>query len=166
MARAAMSVGSHVMLDARWMLLLLICGLLSAHCFADEADDAASDPAPDTSLAVEAAHADLAYASLWQLRYPLELTISADDWQSSIADLEFKNGGVFERLSELHHLSFLTVAEIGQGRLFLGVNGDGLVGIHYRAFSRRNDEQYLEMIRMPYLKDKESSSSFDQPEPQ
>ena len=149
------------MLEARWMILLSFAGLLSASCFADETDAVVPDSAAETPIAVDAMHPDVAYASLWALRYPLELTIDADDWTDTIDDLEYHGGGVFERLSELHHLSFLTFAEIGRGRLFLGVNGDGLVGIHYRGFSSRSDSQYLEMIRMPYLQDDEASGNTE-----
>jgi hypothetical protein len=55
-------------------------------------------------------------------------------------------------------LSLLTLAEIGQTRLFLGVNDEGLLGLHFNALPRDGDERYLEVIRMPYLKEHEPDS--------
>ncbi len=56
------------------------------------------------------------------------------------------------RVSKLRNLSLLTLAEVGQTRLFLGVNDDGLVGLHFNRFSRADDTRYLEAARMTYLK--------------
>jgi hypothetical protein len=49
---------------------------------------------------------------------------------------------------------------MGQTRLFLGVNDDGLVGLHFNLFSRAGDERYLEVARMPYLAQIEPDSEL------
>lgn len=69
-----------------------------------------------------------------------------------LSDLEFQDSGILGRASRLRSLSFLTLAEVGRTRLFLGVNKEGLVGLHFRAFSRHSSGRYLELARLPYLK--------------
>ena len=69
-----------------------------------------------------------------------------------ISNLEFQDSGILGRASRLRSLSFLTLAEVGRSRLFLGVNKEGLVGLHFRAFSSNSSGRYLELARMPYLK--------------
>ena len=44
---------------------------------------------------------------------------------------------------------------------FLGVNQDGLVGLHFTLLPRRNKDQMLELSRLPYLKDSESLAEAD-----
>ena len=66
------------------------------------------------------------------------------------------------RVSRLRSLSLLTLAKIGQTRLFLGVNEEGLVGLHFIAFLRDGDERYLELVRMPYLKENEPDNEVEQ----
>jgi hypothetical protein len=56
----------------------------------------------------------------------------------------------------------LTLAEIGQTRLFLGVDDDGFVGLHFCTLPRYGDERYLEVVRMPYLKKDEPDSKVEQ----
>jgi hypothetical protein len=66
------------------------------------------------------------------------------------------------RVSKLRNLSLLTLAEIGQTRLFLGVNDEGLVGLHFNALPRDSDGRYLEVVRMPYLKENEPDDEVRQ----
>ena len=65
------------------------------------------------------------------------------------------------RVSRMRKLSLLTLAQSGQSRLFLGVNEEGLVGVHFSAFSLRNDGDYLELVRLPYLKKLDSAGNID-----
>ena len=53
----------------------------------------------------------------------------------AIAGLDFQDSSVYGRVSKLRNLSFLTLAEIGNERVFVGVNEDGLLGIHFNRFS-------------------------------
>jgi hypothetical protein len=79
----------------------------------------------------------------------------SDEWPQAIADVDFQDNSALGRLGKLRNLSLLTLAETGQTRLFLGVNDDGLVGLHFVAFPRRGGERYLSLARMPHLKKKE-----------
>ncbi len=49
-----------------------------------------------------------------------------------IEDIEFVDNSALARIRRLEDLSFLTLAETPGTRLFLGVNRDGLVGLHFR----------------------------------
>jgi hypothetical protein len=64
----------------------------------------------------------------------------------------FQDNSALGRVSKLRNLSLLTLAESRRTRLFLGVNDDGLVGLHFVALPKYGDERYLSLIRMPYLK--------------
>ena len=145
---------------ASWMTLLTIGMLLSAAGFADDAKSSSTDGEPllEVTLSVEAMHAELGYTSRRHLFPSVEAMAYSDDWPRPIADLDFQDDSALARVSKLRNLSLLTLAEIGQTRLFLGVNDDGLVGLHFNAFPRDSGERYLEVVRMPYLKENEPDS--------
>jgi hypothetical protein len=69
-------------------------------------------------------------------------------------DLEFQDSSALGHFSKFRTLSFVTLAESGPTKLFLGVNDDGLVGLHFAFFSKRGADRTLELARMPYLKRK------------
>ncbi len=142
------------MLRANWMVLLIVGTLLPAAALADDAtiSHAEGKQAPVPALSLESLHAQSAYAPRWQLTHPIETMTYADNWSQPISNFDFQDSGILGRASKLRGLSFLTLAEPGRARLFLGVNKDGLVGLHFRAFSSRNNQRYLELARMPYLK--------------
>jgi len=145
---------------ASWMTLLTIGMLLSAAGFADDAksSDTDGEPLPEVTLSVDAVHTELGYASRRHLFPSVEAMAYSNDWPRAIADLDFQDDSALARVSKLRNLSLLTLAEIGQTRLFLGVNDDGLVGLHFNAFPRDGGERYLEVVRMPYLKENEPDS--------
>ena len=151
------------MLKASWIALLPVSMLLAADCLADDAeiDD---QLIPLITHAATASNAERDFSYLWQQRYPVAVSGNPDDWPDWIAEIEFHDSSMYGRVSHLRNLSLLTLAEFGQKRLFLGVNADGLVGIHFNVFSD-DDPRYLEVVRMPYLKDSDSDSEVDQPEP-
>jgi len=145
---------------ASWMTLLTIGMLLPAAGFADDVQysNTDSEPLPEVTLSVEALHAESGYASRRHLFDSVEAKTYSDDWPRAIADFDFQDDSALARVSKLRNLSLLTLAEIGQTRLFLGVNDDGLVGLHFNALPRDGDERYLEVVRMPYLKENEPDS--------
>jgi len=155
------------MLKASWIALLPVSMLLAADCLADDAKDTETDDQliPLKIHAATMSNAERDFSYLWQQRYPAAVSGNPDDWPDSIAAIEFQDSSMYGRVSHLRNLSLLTLAEFGQKRLFLGVNADGLVGIHFNAFSD-DDPRYLEVVRMPYLKDSDSGSEVDQPEPE
>jgi len=152
-----MSGGSRIMPKTSWMTLLTIGMLLSAAGFADDAKSSSTDsePLPEVTLSVEALYAESRYTSRRHSFDSVEAMAYSDDWPRAFADLDFQDDSALARVSELRNLSLLTLAEIGQARLFLGVNDDGLVGLHINAFPRDGDGRYLEVVRMPYLTENE-----------
>lgn len=151
------------MLRANWMVLLIVGTLLPAAGLADDATVSRGDgePAPLPGLSLESLHLQSAYAPRWQLTDPVETLAYANDWSRPMSDFDFQDSGILGRASKLRGLSFLTFAEIGQTRLFLGVNKEGLVGLHFRAFPQHDDGRYLEIIRMPYLENSEPDTEAD-----
>jgi len=105
-------------------------------------------------------------ASSWQEPYPVRAYVLSDNLARPIAKLNFQNDSVLDRISAISNLSFLTLVETRQSRLFLGINADGFVGLHFGAFSHHRDEQYLELARMPYLKKLAADSQSEQPRPE
>jgi hypothetical protein len=148
------------------MVLLIFNMLLTTASLADDADGTATDvkQIPLESHPKIASDNEWELSYLWQLRYPSAATAYPDYWTDPIAELEFQDSSMYGRVSQLHNLSLLTLAEFGQKRLFLGVNADGLVGIHFNAFSHKDDRRYLEVVRMPYLKELDPDSEVSQPE--
>ena len=149
--------------EARWVMLLTIGMLLSAAGHADDTklSNVHSESLPAETRSIEALLAESAYASRWQLYQPLDAIAYSDDWKQPIADINFRDGSALARVSKLRNLSLLTLAEVGQTRLFLGVNDDGLVGLHFDLFSRADDTRYLEAARMPYLKKSIESDAIE-----
>ena len=152
------------MLKASWMAQLVIGMLLSAAGFADDAKSSNTDgePLPVVTLSIETLLAESEHAPRWQLFHPIEAMAYSDDWPRPIADFDFQDASALTRIRKLRSLSLLTLAEIRQTRLFLGVDEKGLVGLHFSTFLHYGDERYLELIRMPYLKEKEPDSEIEQ----
>ncbi len=158
------------MLNNGWMALMIIGILLPASGFADDTQSSGTDgePLPAANLSIDTLLAESGYASRWQLANPVEPLAYSNDWPrpiANISNIDFQDGSTLARMSKLRSLSLLTLAETRQTRLFLGVNEDGLVGLHFSAFARHSDERYLEMARMPYLKDQEADSEVERPGP-
>jgi hypothetical protein len=131
---------------AKWMGPLTMGMLLSMAAMADEAQQ------PAGTVNVESLLAESAYAPRWQLDRPIEITTYVGTWRQPIADVDFQDNSALGRVSKLRNLSLLTLAESRRTRLFLGVNDDGLVGLHFVVLPKYGDERYLSLIRMPYLK--------------
>ena len=142
------------MLKANWMVLLIVGTLLPAAGLADDATTSRSNSKtlPLSTLTPDSLPAGHVYAPRWRLADPVETIGHANDWSQPMQDLEFQDSGILGRVSKLRGLSFLTLAELGQTRLFLGVNKDGLVGLHFQALPRHGNARPLEVVRMPYLK--------------
>lgn len=120
------------------------------------ADDKGTSPAdsnalPATSLSLPLLYSNVDGASRWRETYPLDTTHQSNDWTPPFVSVPFQDSGTLARVSRLRSLSLLTFAEIGRSRLFLGVNDEGLVGLHFCAFRRQDKERHLEVARMPYL---------------
>ena len=151
------------MLRANWMVLLIVGTLLPAAALADDAIVSRGDgePAPIPALSLESLQAQPAHAPRWQLNHPIETMTYAEDWSRPMSNFDFQDSGILGRASKLRNFSFLTLAELGEARLFLGVNDEGLVGLHFRAFPRHSSGRYLELVRMPYLTNSDSDAEAD-----
>ena len=156
------------MIKASRMALLLFSMLLTSASHADDADGTAADveQIPLESRATIASDKEWELSYVWHLRYPGAATAYPDYWTDPIAELEFQDSSMYGWVSQLDNFSLLTLAEFGQKRIFLGVNADGLVGIHFNAFSNKDDRRYLEVVRMPYLKELDTDSEVSQPDPE
>ena len=120
---------------AAWIMLSTIGVPLSAAVLAD---DATFSETTDAALSTYVPYAASAY--------------SPNRRSFHLTDLDFRDDSTLVRVGKLRNLSLLTLVKVGQGRLFLGVNDDGLMGLHFNAGTRGGDERYLEMARVPKLK--------------
>ena len=160
MVRNAAGKGSSVMVKTASVPIVLSMAL-SATALAQDSLSPEESGAQQLGVpTVEALRGDLDYAPRWQLFYPVEQSF-ARDWSQPMADFDFQDGRTVARVSRLRYLSLLTLAEFGRSRLFLGVNDDGW-GLQFRPFSRRDDERYLEVLRMPYLEDPTAPAELEE----
>lgn len=145
------------MRKSRWMIHLLLGALLPATGFADDAKPAANNDATFSmeTAALDKLVAEAKYASRWQLSGPVEEVVYVIDTRPPRI-FRFQDANTFARMGQYRHLSLLTLAESGPRRLFLGVNEEGLLGLHFGASSHNRDDRYLELLRMPYLTKKQS----------
>lgn len=150
------------MRQSRWMVLSTIGILLASAAAADEAKFPDDDRAPAASQTLDRPVTGPAPVHGWQLHRPASSVSSRSDyWVRPIADIEFQDSSALGRLSKLRNLALLTLAESARSRLFLGVNDDGLVGLHFVASPANSDERYLSVARMPYLKKKHAAGEVE-----
>ena len=72
----------------------------------------------------------------------------SDAWGQQRPVFKFRDDSTLDRIGRLRNLSFLTLARTQRTRLFLGVNEDGLVGLHFSTLSRYGDDGVLELARL------------------
>ena len=148
---------------ASWMALLTLGMLLPAAAIADEKAHSSTDneARPVETLSVDPLHTESLYPSRWQLSHSVAEIAYSDDWSQPIADFDFEDAGALTRVGKLQSLSLLTLAEVGQTRVYLGVNNKGLIGLHFNVFVRDLAGSSLEMARMPYLKKSEPDDEIE-----
>ena len=144
------------MRKATQMLVTTFCMLSPAVGFAD--DNIATEPGANQPVAepqsVYAQHVDIVYSSRWRSYYPLDSVVFSDDLiqpNEQVVVFDFQDNSLLARASKLRGLSLVTLASFGHSRVYLGVNHDGLVGLHFNSSPRHGNERYLELSRMPYL---------------
>ncbi len=142
------------MIKASWMVLLTTCSLWSAAGCADDVLSSKTDGEllSKTTRSVESMLVESEYPSRWRPFHPTTATVYSSKPLRPVADFDILDADALSRVSKLRGLSLLTLADFGQTRLFLGVNEEGLVGLHFNAFPRYGAQSYPEMIRMPYLR--------------
>jgi hypothetical protein len=151
------------MRKANWMAWLTIGMLMPIAVFADDESHSSTDNdvPPVVTLSIDPLHTESLYPSRWQLPHSVGEIAHADNWSQPIADFDFEDASALARVSKLRSLSLLTLAEVGQTRVFLGVDDKGLVGLHLNVFVRDLAESSLEMARMPYLKEKDPDDQVE-----
>ena len=151
------------MLRAGRIVLIIVGILLSAAGLADGVQSFKADSyaVSTATSSIETLLAKLEHASPWRFVFPDNTVVYADDRTRPIANFRFEDASALARVGKLRSLSFLTLAETGRTRLYVGVNADGLLGLHLSAFRRDDDDRYLEVARMPYLKDGESAPPIE-----
>ena len=145
------------------MTFLIVGALLSAASFADDAGLPRTNGhlSPVTALSFETPYLETAYSSRWRLSHPVETMVYPIDGSQPMASLDFQDSGTFSRVKKIRALSLLTLAEGKGTRLFFGVDKEGLVGIHFRGLPRGDDDRFLEVVRMPYLKETDPDGEQD-----
>lgn len=145
--------------NVAWISIAAFC--LSAGAVADEpsaADDrSGSEPTDETY------YDDLpptTYLGNWLLD-DLDLVEIGPHSTNRVAafdNVAFRDMTTIERLGRYRSLSLLTFAEVGTTRLFLGVNEDGLFGLHLNAMPKPDEDTTVQIVRMPYLGTRETES--------
>ena len=138
-------------------LVILSLGILvSGASLADELDDAEfAQLRSAATYTLYTLPADLTSEPQWRLSDTASELVFSNIRTKPRFDVEFRDSSSLKQLSKLRNLSFLTLAEKWNSQLFLGVNRDGLVGLHITLVPRQNRDQMLELSRLPYLQDSE-----------
>ncbi|MGB5353482.1 MAG: hypothetical protein WBN32_07735 [Woeseia sp.] len=141
------------MRKARCMVLLASALLWSAAVSAeDDASGANAASLQSVTLSVAALLAESRYPSRWNPLHSVHAETYSGPWPQAVENSNLQDALAFSRERKVRSVSLLTFAELGQARLFVGVNNKGVVGVHFDAFSRHRGAGFLEMLRMPYLK--------------
>jgi len=142
------------------MFVFALATLLSAVALSEDAEPSGSRHGPlvEPALSVEELLAIPDYPIHWTPPDLAQPIIYRGEQLQPIADFSFQDSSALARLGRLRSLSLFTFMQSGQKRLFLGVSDDGLLGLHFNADSDAPDEEFLEVVRMPYLDEVESDS--------
>lgn len=141
------------MFQARNLALSTICMLLAATGLAEETKVSETDRDRSRLVQpnVQTLLAESEYGSRWQLERSVATPSYAEGWMSSFAKLRFHDASGMSRMGKMRSLSLLTLVETGRTRLFIGINADGLAGLHLKAIDRYDDDHHLDLARAPYL---------------
>ncbi len=114
-----------------WISMSLVCLLLPT---ASNADDTI----------------DRLYESRWQLGHSLDTATYLNDLPepSTSFELEVDDGNSLMRVTKIRSLSLLTLSGDDRAKWFLGINEDGLVGIHFRGFSKSGAKRHLDVASL------------------
>lgn len=158
MLEELIETGSSVMRFANPTSLLLVSIFLAPLVFAEDKSATVTNELVTSTSAINIWLADLALVVQTRPQYRELSSLPLGASSAPIIDLELKEIHALKRISRLRNLSLLTLANKGQMRFFLGVNADGLVGLHITLLPRRDEGRIFELLRMPYLR---QSQSFD-----
>lgn len=93
---------------------------------------------------------DNLYESRWQLGHSLDTSTYMNELPepATSLDLHVDDGNSLWRVTQIRSLSLLTLSGDDRAKWFLGINEDGLVGIHFRGFSRSGAKRHLDVASL------------------
>ena len=103
------------MLKARLLVPLVFGSLMWSACFADDSITSGADDVVHAAQTISAT-----------TPYP-------EQWLKQVEDLEFQDNSPLGRVKRMRDLPLLTFTDTVSTRFFLGVNSDGLVGLHFTS---------------------------------
>ena len=104
---------------------------------------------------------DRLYESRWRLGHSLDTATYLADLSkpASSFEVDVDDGSSILRVTKIRSLSLLTLSGDDRAKWFLGINEDGLVGIHYRGFSKSGVKRHLDLASL--FTDKNSKDEKD-----
>lgn len=86
----------------------------------------------------------------------LSPTVNAEDsgiltYDDTALQVRFYDNSPYAQVSRIRSLSFLTLADSGKSRWFVGINSDGIIGLHYRATAQYKRDARASDVRLHYL---------------
>ena len=132
---------------SKWQHLLCTSLLLPAAALADEAPPAEQESAEAAAAPPETVLSLVEYEARWRLADPVDATAYIDRWPQSTwpFDIHVDDGSSLTRVTRIRSLSLLTIAGDERSKWFLGINEDGLVGIHFRGFTRTGARHHIDL---------------------
>lgn len=111
------------------------------------------------SAASAISKAGLSAAALFMLSAPLAAdetdTFTDDD---SALQVRFYDNSPYAQVSRIRSVTFLTLKNSGKSRWFLGVNSNGIFGLHYRPSAQYRRDTRKDSVRLHFL---ESQLTFE-----
>ncbi len=133
----------------RWSLLILLGAVLSSSpCLADDEGTIERLSASLETLYAATVIAESDYQAFDPRSNSMDRFRRTHSYEQPLAALEFQRSDAIGRMTGIRSLSLLTLAETRGSRLFIGVNSDGLLGIHLLG----SDDRQVEFGRMPWLR--------------
>ncbi|MCH9695296.1 MAG: hypothetical protein K0U72_12370 [Gammaproteobacteria bacterium] len=71
------------------------------------------------------------------------------DYDESMLQIEFHDNSPYAQVSRIRNISLLTLSDSRRSRWFIGINSDGIFGLHYRARVVRKSES--DPVRLQFL---------------
>ena len=132
----------------------VIVTLASTVTFAGDVESTSPGPDPSRQITKPASLSVPSYPAQWLPDASVYSSAERESYAATFVALDFRDDSALARLGRIRNLSLLTLSETKRTRVFLGVNGDGLVGLHFVAIADNGADRYLSLARLPYLKKK------------
>ncbi len=137
------------MRPASWKNLFCTLLLLPA---AAVADDAVSDDEHESEAyaSSDTVWSLVDYDSRWRLSNTIDTNTYFDRWQgaSMSLDVPVQDGSSIMRVAQIRTLSLFTISGDERSKWFVGINEDGLVGVHFRGFTRESAKRHVDLATL------------------